>query len=253
MWLRGGSSRERTQLTSLRSDAKEATLNAQRIAELIGETVEPILPRHESESSDRRTKKRVQTKRTILQVAWHLFMTVGYEDTTIQDITDAADVGKGTFFTHFRNKSDVALHLCQHRRDVVIGLYRQGAFGTGTAGSRIVRLLGTLAGYNAESNPEARTMTAIVLRQFFAQSLIMGPGDPDIERVLGAILQEGILANEVDPSIDVAEAARLLYGAFYSTKAAWLRPGAYEVPFPLREGVESATRIVLRGLGTTGT
>lgn len=236
-------------MTTVGTGAPGAPFDTQRVEELIDETVGRIVPRCDTASPDRRTRKRLETKRTILHVAWHLFMTVGYEHTTIQDITDAADVGKGTFFTHFRNKSDIALHLCQHRRDVVVALYRQGAFGGGTAANRIVRFLGTLAGYNAQTDPEARTMASIVLRQFFAEPVIMSPGDPEIERVLTALLREGVAAGEFEPSADVAQGARLLYAAFYSTKAAWLRPGPHEVPFSLREAVESAARTILRGLG----
>jgi AcrR family transcriptional regulator len=33
--------------------------------------------------------------------------------TTVEDITNAADVGKGTFFNYFPSKEDILAHLCQ--------------------------------------------------------------------------------------------------------------------------------------------
>lgn len=55
----------------------------------------------------RRERRRVETKERIFHAALQLFAEHGFSATTVEDITEAADVGKGTFFNYFRNKEDV--------------------------------------------------------------------------------------------------------------------------------------------------
>jgi TetR/AcrR family transcriptional regulator, cholesterol catabolism regulator len=222
------------------------TIDLDQVDEVIREALESSLP--ELEFTDRRTRNRSRINEAILRAAWRLFLTVGYDQTTVQDITDAADIGKGTFFSHFGKKSDVALYLCKHRRDVVLDLYRRGVFGDGKAASRIERMMVAFARLNADERPEARLMTDIVLRQFFAEPGIMGPGRPAIEDALEEMLRVGIESGDFAKRTNSAAAARLIHAGFYSAKAEWLRPGAFVVPFDLPDQVRDDVRLVLRGI-----
>src|SRR5579864_4726196 len=53
---------------------------------------------------DRRERKRAETRERIFRAALQLFAERGYLETTVEDITEAADVGKGTFFNYFPTK-----------------------------------------------------------------------------------------------------------------------------------------------------
>ena len=54
--------------------------------------------------SERVARRRAETRRRIVETAMRLFTERGYDNVTVADITDAADVAKGTFFTHFPSK-----------------------------------------------------------------------------------------------------------------------------------------------------
>lgn len=57
-----------------------------------------------------------QQKRTkLLDTAFHLFTTKGFEETSVSDITKEANVGKGTFYLYFKNKQDLEARLISHR------------------------------------------------------------------------------------------------------------------------------------------
>ena len=73
-----------------------------------------------SEELSRRERKKIETRERLLSVAWALFHSKGFEATTVEEITNAADVGKGTFFNYFDSKEEMlgplaAWHMGQLR------------------------------------------------------------------------------------------------------------------------------------------
>jgi AcrR family transcriptional regulator len=55
----------------------------------------------------RRERKRLETRERIFRAAMQLFGQRGFFNTTVEDITEAADVAKGTFFNYFPSKEQV--------------------------------------------------------------------------------------------------------------------------------------------------
>ncbi len=65
----------------------------------------------------RRQRRRAETRDRIFRSALRLFAEQGFMATTVEEITEAADVGKGTFFNYFRNKEDVLSALAEVQLD----------------------------------------------------------------------------------------------------------------------------------------
>ncbi|MET7359727.1 TetR family transcriptional regulator [Streptomyces sp. NPDC005562] len=55
-----------------------------------------------------RERKKQRTRDALLRVALELFTTKGYEETTVDEITEAVDVSQRTFFRYFANKQEAA-------------------------------------------------------------------------------------------------------------------------------------------------
>ena len=55
----------------------------------------------------RRERHRTEIRERLFRSALRLFAERGYMETTVEDITEAADVGKGTFFNYFQTKEHV--------------------------------------------------------------------------------------------------------------------------------------------------
>ena len=58
-------------------------------------------------TQDRRARRREATRRSLMQAASALFARKGVESTRINEITEAADVGFGSFYNHFDSKDAI--------------------------------------------------------------------------------------------------------------------------------------------------
>ncbi len=61
----------------------------------------------------RREEKKDATRQQILSAATQLFPAKGFENTSIDDIVERANVVKGTFYYHFKSKDELLLALRQ--------------------------------------------------------------------------------------------------------------------------------------------
>src|SRR5712671_2336296 len=59
--------------------------------------------------SDRRQRRSADIRERLFRGALELFAQKGFAETTVEDITEAADVGKGTFFNYFPSKDHILL------------------------------------------------------------------------------------------------------------------------------------------------
>ena len=71
---------------------------------------------------DRRVAR---TKTTLQQAHISLILKKGYEATTVEDICEAANVGRSTFYAHYRSKDDLRRSGLEHLRKLLIGRQRE--------------------------------------------------------------------------------------------------------------------------------
>ena len=60
-------------------------------------------------SNKKRTRRILRTRRLLHEALVSLILEKGYADITVQDILDRANVGRSTFYAHFRDKEDLLL------------------------------------------------------------------------------------------------------------------------------------------------
>lgn len=76
-------------------------------------------------SENRRQKRTSRTRRRLKEAALGVFSEKSVDAATVEDITDKADLGKGTLYQHFEDKEQIVVtlveeavaHLIEHIRD----------------------------------------------------------------------------------------------------------------------------------------
>jgi len=160
--------------------------------------------RHTGPRRDRRVER---TQRLLTEALMELVRERDYDDITVQDILDRADVGRSTFYAHFRNKDQ--LLLGNFGRELAAQPLPSGEFHLFAHLAENYGLYRSLAG--TEGLPAAMNR----LRSSVAESWR--------ERLEGSAEAGG--ARAVAP--DVAE--RFLTGAWMAVVEWWLKAG---MPYP---------------------
>lgn len=105
-----------------------------------------------SSPTDRRSRKRLATRQKISDVATSLFIERGFDQVTVDEIAEAADVSRMTVFNHFARKEDMFFDVDDEgRRDLIAALQQRGK---GTSPIEAVRLFAHWA--VAEERPYVR-------------------------------------------------------------------------------------------------
>jgi AcrR family transcriptional regulator len=139
-----------------------------------------------------RERKKQQTRDTIARVALELFAERGYDQTTLADIADAADVSTRTIFAYFQSKEDILFcdepaflerlkQKLEHRPSDVttIDALRDFLAGAGPPDDN-VRLRKQIVGSDEELRLGERARFARVeqmIAESIAKDLDAGPGD----------------------------------------------------------------------------
>ncbi|GCE13549.1 TetR/AcrR family transcriptional regulator [Tengunoibacter tsumagoiensis] len=144
------------------------------------------------------SKKRERTRADLLTAARNVFSRKGFHDTSILDITEAADVGVGTFYLHFRDKDEIFENLVQEvlnslRQQVTADVYQQGEPSLPT----IIRAIFYHAYDQRDLFRIALTGGGLFARTFHVQDLIAEGLLPTLERMA----QRGLLNAYTDISL----------------------------------------------------
>jgi AcrR family transcriptional regulator len=75
--------------------------------------------------SDRRSRKRLATRQGISDAATLLFLKRGFDQVTVDEIAEAADVGRMTVFNHFPRKEDMFFDRDEEAREALREALRQ--------------------------------------------------------------------------------------------------------------------------------
>ena len=181
----------------------------------------------------RRERKKKETREKIFSNAMHLFRMQGFKATSIEQITQHADVGKGTFYNYFPTKEAVILEFSRRTCQDLINNGRQKP----SLGTR--QRLGTLLHDWAEFMIKDREIAWVTVRNHEGADY-----DMSLHYGLLAILTVGQQNREISREFAPAFLAESLEGMMVQHFIRWFVSGVGD----LHEEVNHALSVFLDGL-----
>jgi AcrR family transcriptional regulator len=135
-----------------------------------------------------RERKKIKLRRSVQREALRLFVEQGYEDTTVEQIADAADISTTTFYRYFPTKEDVVLDddydpifehtmIADDDQEPLVATVRAAVAAVANAveldrdaALARLKLLASVPALRARQGAEGRKTTDLFIRLFSARS-----------------------------------------------------------------------------------
>src|ERR1700686_1609271 len=195
----------------------------------------------------RRARRSAETRERLFRAALDLFARKGFTETTVEDITEAADVGKGTFFNYFPSKDHILLAFGEmqlSKLEAAIEMARR----TGEPMPDFLRSLGVRMTQEPTRNP------AIIraLLQAYLSTTPVRAAMMDLQKRVHALhsqmIQLGPDRGEIRNDLPAAEIANVFRQTIFGTLLIWSLYGDAS----LHSRIETAFNLLWSGLAPRG-
>jgi len=207
----------------------------------------PKAPRHPRSSTargdGRRARRSAETRERLFRAALDLFARKGFTETTVEDITEAADVGKGTFFNYFPSKDHILLAFGEMQLAKLESAVRE-ARASQEAMPHFLRSLGVRMTQEPIRNPGIIR----ALLQAYLSTTAVREAMLDLQKRIHALHTEIILLGqergEIRRDLPATEMAHVFRQTIFGTLLFWSLHGDAS----LHARIESAFNVLWSGL-----
>ena len=196
---------------------------------------------------DRRQRRSADIRERLFRSALELFAKKGFAETTVEDITEAADVGKGTFFNYFPSKDHILLAFGEMQLGKLEAMV-DTARSSGETMPEFLRSLGVRMTQEPTRNP------AIIraLLQAYLSTTPVRAAMMDLQRRIHAlhtqIIQLGQERGEIRDDLPAAEIAYVFRQTIFGTLLIWSLYG----DATLHSRIETAFNLLWTGMAPRG-
>lgn len=197
--------------------------------------------------SDRRQRRSAEIRGRLFRSALELFAQKGFAETTVEDITEAADVGKGTFFNYFPSKDHILLAFGEMQLSKLEATV-ETARSSGEPMPDFLRSLGARMTQEPTRNP------AIIraLLQAYLSTTPVRAAMMDLQRRVHELhtqmIQLGQDRGEIRADLPAAEIAYVFRQTIFGTLLIWSLYG----DATLHSRIETAFNLLWTGLAPRG-
>jgi AcrR family transcriptional regulator len=175
----------------------------------------------------RRERRAAETRLRLFRCALQLFAERSFQNVTVEDITEAADVGKGTFFNYFESKD----HVLGVMAEIQLGKVR-AALEEAEAGKRSIQsVLHNLFTRVSEEPGRSPDLARALLTSFLASTVreILDRHMSEGRRMAARIITIGRERGEIDRKLKPEQVALHLQQSFLGTLLLWSLRGEPEL------------------------
>lgn len=198
------------------------------------------------ESLTSRQKKALETRDKLLKTSLDLFNKFGFEHVTVEQITKACHVSKGTFYTHFPSKYDVILEKFKEL-DHFYSTLEKNIDHTLPASEKILLVYQEQMKYlmNVVGKDLLRTVyTAAMTNQVKQDHYLINP-ERKIFQIMNTYIEEGLQQGELRQVLSATEIQAIIQRCMRANVYDWL---IHNENFDLAAEMNRFTAIVLNGL-----
>ena len=192
----------------------------------------------------RRERKAAETRVRLFRCALQLFAKHGFPNVTVENITQAADVGKGTFFNYFESKDDVLGVMAE----IQLGKVREALECAERGGDHsIYSVVHGLFQRVAEEPARSPELARALISSFLASDRIRRLIDrnmSDGRRMAARIIELGQRRGEIDPGLKKEQAALHLQQTFLGTLLLWSLHGQSKLQSVVEESFQHYWRAI---------
>lgn len=191
----------------------------------------------------RRQRKRAETRERIFRAAMQLFGRQGFFNTTVEDITEAADVGKGTFFNYFPSKEQVFSVLYELQLEKVSAARTVAQSGEFTVHDLLRHFVHQIAEEPGRNPQLARGLLSTVVssdavREMHLETMKRG------RKILGEVLRLGQERGEIRADLVPEEMVRILQESIVGAVLLW----SVSPPSSLQKRLDATFEIYWSGI-----
>lgn len=189
-----------------------------------------------------REKKKIETRNKIFEVAGRLFKEKGFENTTVDEITREAGIGKGTFFNYYPAKEALLVDFVKEKEELVFDIVKNELRKNIHVRQRIKNALLTVAKSN-EKNKELTKLFVVEHLRHYGYNERTSRG---LNTLLYKIIEKGVEAGEIKNSIDIKKASENITGIYYASLMEWLWS---ENDYSFSEDISIKIDMIFDGIG----
>ena len=165
-----------------------------------------------------RDKKKIETKNNIFEVTGRLFKEKGYDNTTVDEITKEAGIGKGTFFNYFPTKEALLQDFVKQKEELVFDLVKDQLTRNISTKEKIKKILVLVA----KSNEKDRELTKLFVFEHLKHYGHEERRSTSLNHLIQVMFEKGEKTEEFKISLDFKMAAGNISAIYFYSLMEWL-------------------------------
>ncbi len=197
--------------------------------------------------SDRRQRRSADIRERLFRAALKLFSEKGFAETTVEDITNAADVGKGTFFNYFPSKDHILIAFSEMQ----ISKLQTAVDSMREHKQPMPEFLTALSVRMTEEPARAPDVVRAILQAYLSTSTVrsaMRENQARGHRLLTQVVQLGQERGDFRRDLPAGELAQVFRQTVFGTLLMWSLFGDASLP----ERIHTALNVLWKGLAPRG-
>jgi AcrR family transcriptional regulator len=196
-------------------------------------------------ATDRRARRREQLRDHVYNVAIGLIVERGFDNTTMDEIAERADVARATVFNHFERKTAFIDEWAVRRRERALQRVHAKQLGDHEARDALEASMIELARVNTTSRTES---VALMTAAVHTTNVLGHPAlADDFADFLARAQDAGQIAQSLDPQL----VGLLLATGYFAVLTAWIEDDP--APFNLQERLLGMLYVILDGAASACT